>query len=81
MWIDLFEVETVKHEGRKIVRYKTLTHRLIWPAYWNYLEDLYPLQEVPFDDITIAVPKTPNPYLERAYGNDWRVPKVWSVHT
>lgn len=78
VWIDLF---VVSDQGKgHVVRYSEKVHRMIWPAYWYAKHELYPLRQVPFDNTHIMIPQFPIPYLERAYGSTWRIPKVWKLH-
>jgi hypothetical protein len=81
VWIDLFIVEEFTlPEGELIIRYADPRHRDIWPSFYFVVSEMFPLKEVPFDDARVMVPRSPVPYLERAYGPDWRVPKVYTLH-
>jgi phosphorylcholine metabolism protein LicD len=75
IFIDLFIVENEKD----LVQFKESKHREIWPKFYHKLEDLFPLQRVPFDDLYIWIPKNPYPYLESGYG-DWKTPIDYGRH-
>jgi lipopolysaccharide cholinephosphotransferase len=81
VWIDLFEVSaSTQPSGKTRFQYVKQGHRSTWPKFWYEDDELRPLQKVPFEDGHIMIPKSPIPYLERGYGADWRVPKVYSLH-
>ena len=81
VWIDLFEVTTVKKDGKTRVHYVKQDHRTTWPKFWHNEDELRPLKKVRFEDTHIMIPKSPIVYLERGYGANWRVPKEYSLHT
>ena len=42
------------------------------PNYYHTANDLFPLKKYKFNDFYLKGPKNPIPYLDRAYGPDWR---------
>jgi phosphorylcholine metabolism protein LicD len=75
IFIDIFIFEN----ENEVVQFKEKRHREIWPNFYHKLEDLFPLQRVPFDHLYIWIPKNPYPYLESGYG-DWKTPIDYGRH-
>lgn len=75
IWIDIF---LVARDG-KYVSYTNEWARTLWPSSFYIESELLPLRRVPFDQAHVWVPREPEPYLERMYG-DWRVPVVYARH-
>ena len=46
--------------------------RDMWPHHYHLIEDLLPLKRYAFDTFTLNGPRNAVPYLNRAYGADWR---------
>ena len=46
--------------------------RNVWPNYYHFDSDIHPLKEYKFHTFSLVGPKNPEPYLSRAYGNDWK---------
>jgi hypothetical protein len=78
VWIDIFVVAPVAPDG-KYVAYTNMWARALWPSSFYIESELFPLRRVPFDQGHVWVPREPEPYLERKYGN-WRVPVIYARH-
>jgi len=75
VWIDIF---LVARDGNHVA-YTNEWARALWPSSFYAEQELFPLRRVPFDQGHVWVPRDPEPYLERMYGN-WRVPVVYARH-
>lgn len=79
IFVDIFVVHRDKNNPNKIL-YKEPKNQKVWPSFYYYEDELYPLQKMTFGDIQIYTPKTPIPFLERAYGNNWKTPIDYGRH-
>jgi len=46
--------------------------KTVWPNYYHNIIDLFPLKRYKFNNFTLNGPNNPIPYLDRAYGTDWK---------
>ena len=66
------DVFRMKLEGGKVVSSAALA-RKEWPRWWYLEENMYPLRDYKFEDMTLKGCGNPYEYLERMYP-DWEVP-------
>lgn len=68
--LDVFEYT----EKAGMIVLKNPIHRILWPDAKHRESDLFPLQKMKFDDMSLWMPNNPFPYLDGLYG-DWKTPK------
>ncbi len=76
-YVDLFEVE-LDWENRWVYTDPANTKR--WPNGWFYDDEVFPIVDRPLGNLVVAGPSIVEPYLERVYGADWKIPKKWPNH-
>lgn len=74
-FIDIFLVE----ENKNVYHYSDIRVKNSWKKYYHEKKDLLPLKRYQFNDFTLVGPNNPVPYLDRAYGSDWRT-KGWKSY-
>lgn len=50
-------------------------HQDLWPECYHEEKDFEPFKKEIYEDIEVWSVSNPEPYLERFYGNDWRIEK------
>jgi lipopolysaccharide cholinephosphotransferase len=68
-FIDICIVDKV---GESKYHYTNLKVRKVWSDYYQDIKDLFPLKRYRFNNFTLLGPNNPKPFLDRAYGNDWK---------
>lgn len=56
---------------RRRIKYSTFKAQLAFGKCYLFEDELYPLRRVKFGNDTILIPREPNEYLNRCYGEDW----------
>lgn len=79
IFLDIFVVDRDQNNQKKIL-YKEPKNQKVWPAFYYYEDELYPLQKMSFGAIQVNIPKAPIPYLERGYGKNWQTPIDYGRH-
>lgn len=74
LFIDIFIVE--EKDGK--YTYTCDYCKFMWPKEYYFGKEIYPLKKYDFGPIKVWGPQNPIPFLERAYGQDWKIPKVCS---
>jgi phosphorylcholine metabolism protein LicD len=75
IFIDIFIVENVG----KNIEYKEKKCKKQWPKNSYKKDEVFPLKTIDFEKGLLNIPKNPEPYLERMYGN-WKVPVIYNRH-
>ena len=57
-------------KGNNIVKLASIAERIRFPNCYFKCDELFPLKEYKFDNITVMGARLPLPYLHRYYGND-----------
>jgi phosphorylcholine metabolism protein LicD len=52
----------------------------MWPTEWLTHSELYPLRTSMFEGLSVKIPQHSSTFLERAYGQGWRTPKLTKIH-
>lgn len=67
-FVDIFFME---REGN-VYTFSCRNVRSVWPNFYHMITDVYPLKQYKFNDFFLFGPNNPEPYLARAYGDDWK---------
>ena len=70
-FIDILLVSHQEQDTNKIIHYSNEKVKNVWPNYYHVNQDLFPLKRYKFDTFELTGPNNPDPYLNRAYGDDW----------
>lgn len=54
-----------------VLHYQSAKARKIWPSSYYLQSEIYPLQRVKFEDITLNTIYNPYTYLDRCFGKNW----------
>lgn len=79
IFIDIFVIDRDETDNKKIY-YKEEKNRKVWPNFYYYENELYPMKKMWFGNIQIYTPNLPVPFLERAYGKNWKTPIDYGRH-
>lgn len=67
-FVDIF---FVRQNDKKLI-FSNPKVKGLWPKFYHNLDDVFPIKPFKFGDFWLMGPKNPEPYLTRAYGNDWK---------
>lgn len=67
-FVDIFVVSKFNN----IYHYSDLSTRSMWPIFYHFDSDLFPLRRYQFHNFTMNGPNNPIPYLDRGYHPSWR---------
>ena len=77
-FIDIFHFRKF-HDGK--IHYSNWGNRVeMWPEGYFLPNELYPLKDYKLNDLTVKGPNKNIKYLERHFGNDWKIPKQTHSH-
>jgi phosphorylcholine metabolism protein LicD len=72
IFLDIFVFEDTNDR----VQYRAPLCRRIWPRGYFTKDEMYPIKKYQLRHLEVNGPNNPIPYLERHYGEDWKIPKT-----